>query len=250
MALTPEKVAYAEQDLEFIDDIANQPSGTATNRVGTALKTVGQVIADLAEQDIGTGAAALINSRIDGIETELDGKASAAQGSLADTAVQPAELDAETAARIAADNAESEARIAADEAEVIARNTAISNSVGPVSAALADEIENRIAGDQNEANARDAAIANYVAPIIDEVNQRLRIDSKVVPTDMGGTLPRNTGYMSPADLKTFMVRADRPWTPGFPWCVLSLKTCSTSLAVATLSICRSLLCSCIRQFWI
>ncbi|WP_416463623.1 SGNH/GDSL hydrolase family protein [Sphingomonas sp. VDB2] len=61
-----------------------------------------------------------------------------------------------------------------------------------------------------EAVARDTAIASYVAPVIAEVSQRLRIDAKVLPADMGGTLARDTGYMSPADLKAFMVRADRP----------------------------------------
>ncbi|MGW8202969.1 SGNH/GDSL hydrolase family protein [Sphingomonas bisphenolicum] len=121
--------------------------------------------------------------------------ASSTQGAKADTAVQSVAGKTGTAITLAK----------ADVGLANVNNTADADKPvsGPQAAAIA-------AGDATEAVARDAAIANYVAPVIDEVSQRLRIDAKVLPTDMGGTMDRNTGYMSPADLKTFMARADRP----------------------------------------
>jgi hypothetical protein len=66
MGFTPEQADNAGLDMAFIDAMANQESGTVANRMGVQRKTIGQVIVDLAAKDVGAGAAALINQRIQG----------------------------------------------------------------------------------------------------------------------------------------------------------------------------------------
>lgn len=91
MALTEEQIDNADKGVQFIDDIATK-MGTAANRLGNQYKTIPQVIADaiadLAAQDIGAGAAAQINQRLDPIEQDA---VSAMLGLRAISGIVPAE---------------------------------------------------------------------------------------------------------------------------------------------------------------
>lgn len=70
---TQQDLANVDLDLAFIDAIATQANGTATNRLGVARKVLAQVIADLAAQDVGASAAAQINQRLNGVGNEASG---------------------------------------------------------------------------------------------------------------------------------------------------------------------------------
>lgn len=75
MPLTQDQIDNAGQDVEFIGKVANQPSGFATNRLGTDVKVLAQVIADavqqLADADIGNSAAALINNSLKAVSGQV-----------------------------------------------------------------------------------------------------------------------------------------------------------------------------------
>jgi len=78
---TPQEIQDAGPDLQTLEDVANgsatiNGTGLVPTRLGGNVKTLRKVILDaeefLAEQDIGDGAAALINQRVDRVAQGLD----------------------------------------------------------------------------------------------------------------------------------------------------------------------------------
>lgn len=73
MAITKQQLDNAARDADDLGKVVNEPAdyngdGTVPTRYGGDVKTLQRVIADLSEQDIGEGAAALINGRLDEVE--------------------------------------------------------------------------------------------------------------------------------------------------------------------------------------
>jgi lysophospholipase L1-like esterase len=72
--VTKTQLENATLDCATLESVVNDDAtpGTVTSRLGTPLKSLAKIILDLSEQDIGAGAAALINARLDGIVSGYD----------------------------------------------------------------------------------------------------------------------------------------------------------------------------------
>ena len=72
-AITKDQLENASLDAESLSDVVNGPDNAiVTTRLGQAIKTLARVIKELSEQDIGAGAAALINQRVGASAPRID----------------------------------------------------------------------------------------------------------------------------------------------------------------------------------
>lgn len=95
---------YETVPREVWEDILGLEDRVEANELAISDETAARIAGDIASRDRANHTGTQPISTVSGLQAALDGKATAVQGSKADTAVQPAALDAEAAARIAGDS--------------------------------------------------------------------------------------------------------------------------------------------------